>query len=511
MGAQLATLVETSRAVAETSGRREKVARLAAYLTSSSPEETAIAVAYLTGQVRQGRVGVGPAALRDAWPESAAADPTLTLAEVDAALDTLAAVQGPGSQAERQRLLRGLLVRATSAEQEFLARLLYGELRQGALEGVMVEAVARAADVPVAEVRRAHMLTGDLPATARIALAEGVTGLRKQGLRLFRPIEPMLAQPADAVDDALERLGLAALEYKLDGARVQVHRSGDTVRVYTRNLNEVTDAVPELVEVVRTLPVGSLVLDGEAVTLDEAGRPLPFQTTMRRFGRKLDVAALRASLPLSSFFFDVLYLDGETLLDRPAGKRFEALGDVLPPGLQVPRLATADVGEAAAFLERARQAGHEGVMAKALDATYQAGARGQAWLKIKPAHTLDLVVLAAEWGHGRRHGWLSNLHLGARDPVGGGFIMLGKTFKGLTDAMLAWQTEHLLRLEVAREGHIVHVRPELVVEVVFNEVQASSRYPGGVALRFARVKRFRPDKRAEQADTIERVRAIHAA
>ncbi len=327
---------------------------------------------------------------------------------------------------------------------------------------------------------------------------------------MHRPLQPMLAQPADDIAAALALLGTAALEWKVDGARVQVHKAGDEIRVYTRNLNDVTASVPEIVEAMRDLPARELILDGEAIAVTPDGAPQPFQVTMRRFGRKLDVARMRAELPLAVYFFDCLYRDGVSLVDRPAHERFDALADAVPAPLVVPRLITADVGAAEAFYADALARGHEGVMAKALDATYEAGSRGASWLKVKRAHTLDLVVLAAEWGNGRRKGWLSNLHLGARDPAGG-WVMLGKTFKGMTDALLAWQTRELLARETRRDAYTVHVRPELVVEIAFNDLQESPEYPGGLALRFARVKGYRADKRAEDADTIETVRALHAA
>src|SRR5436305_1033121 len=363
---------------------------------------------------------------------------------------------------------------------------------------------------PADEVRRALMLAGELPEVARAVLTEGRPGLARFRLELFRPLQPMLASPAGDVSEALERLGEAAFELKLDGARVQVHKAGDEVRVYSRRGNEVTPAVPELVATVQALPARQAILDGEVIALRPDGAPLPFLVTMRRFGRKLDIARLRGELPLTSFFFDVLHLDGEDLLDRPAGERFAALGGAVP-GLTVPRIVTADAEEADAFFADALERGHEGMMAKALDAPYEAGRRGFAWLKIKPAHTLDLVILAAEWGHGRRQGWLSNLHLGARDPDNGGFVMLGKTFKGLTDEMLAWQTQKLQELALGTDSWTVYVRPELVVEVAFSDVQESPQYPGGMALRFARVKRYREDKTAEEADTIGTVRGIFEA
>jgi DNA ligase-1 len=417
-------------------------------------------------------------------------------------------VGGKGSAQERSRLLRGLWARATRVEQQFLGRLLLGELRQGALEGVVLDALARAAELPRAEVQRAFMTAGDLGSVARAILAGG-NGLAEFAIRLFRPVLPMLAETAATPAEALVRLGRAAFEFKLDGARIQVHKGADEVRVYSRRLNEVTAAVPEVVEVVRALPVRELILDGEVIALRGDGSPHPFQTTMSRFGRRLEVDRLRREVPLTPFFFDLLYLDGKSLLDLTQEQRYEFLRRSLPPQLLVTRTVTADPMEAQAFLDRALGQGHEGVMAKALDAQYEAGQRGQRWFKIKSVHTLDLVVLAAEWGSGRRRGWLSNLHLGARDAATGEFVMLGKTFKGMTDGILAWQTTRLQELEVRRDDYTVYVRPELVVEVAFNDVQSSSQYPGGVALRFARIKGYRPDKSAQDADTIETIREIH--
>ena len=505
---RLSDLVGTSGQVARASGRLEKVALLAALLRRLEPDEIEIAGAFLCGNLRQAKLGVGFAGVQAAAPDSAAASPTLTLSEVDAAFARVAGVAGKGSVGEKLRLLRELLARATRDEQRFLVSLVVGELRQGALEGLVVEAVAQAASVPAERVRRAVMAAGDLPSVAKAALLEGDAGLSRFAIRLFRPVLPMLADSADDVRDALARLGEAALEFKLDGARIQVHKSGDDVRIYSRRLNEVTGAVPELVEVVRALPARELILDGEAIALQPGGTPQPFQTTMRRFGRKLDVDRLRQELPLAPFFFDILYLDGDSLLDEPQERRFEALTEVLPGGIVIPRTVTGSGDAAQGFLDTALGRGHEGIMAKARDAPYEAGNRGQRWLKVKPAQTLDLAVLAAEWGHGRRRGWLSNLHLGARDTEGGGFVMLGKTFKGMTDEMLEWQTIRLLQLEISRDDYTVYVRPELVVEVAFNDVQASPQYPGGVALRFARVKRYRTDKTADQADTIAAVQAI---
>jgi DNA ligase-1 len=506
---KLVEVVQTSRRVAETSGRLEKIGLLASLLSSAPPEEIEIATAFLSGSLRQDRLGVGYAALQSAMPPCPAESPSLELSEVDAAFEQISRVSaGKGSIAERVRLLSELLARASRFEQEFLFRLVVGELRQGAVEGLMLEAVAKAAGVPAERVRRARMMTGDLPSVARAALAGDSTQLAGFVTQLFRPVHPMLAGSADDAEVAIEELGEAALEYKLDGARIQVHKAGDQVSVYSRRLNQVTSAVPELVDAVRALPARELILDGEVIALRSDGTPHPFQTTMSRFGRKLEIDRQRREVPLTPFFFDLLYLDGGALVDEPGRIRLTALLDAVPESMLIPRVLTSSSVDAQLFLQHALDAGHEGIMAKALDAAYEAGHRGRRWLKVKPANTLDLVVLAAEWGHGRRHGWLSNLHLGARDPAGG-FVMLGKTFKGMTDEMLEWQTGKLLELEVAREGITVHVRPELVVEVAFNEVQASTQYPGGVALRFARIKRYRTDKQAVEADTIGSVQQIY--
>ena len=502
-------LVQTSRRVAGTSGRLAKIEQLAQLLRRVDPEEIETAIAFLSGAPRQGRIGISYAALRAARSETPVATPTLKLASVDGVLQRLATTAGKGSAQVKEQLLRELFDRATAGEQEFLVRLGVGELRQGALEGLVTEAVARAAALDADAVRRATMLAGDLGRVAHAALTRGAAGLADFRIELFRPLQPMLAQAADDVRDALTRLGEAAFEYKLDGARIQVHKGRDRVRVFSRQLNDVTSAVPEVVVAAGRLALNEAILDGEAIALRADGTPLPFQVTMRRFGRKLDVARLQAELPLAAFFFDILYADGVALLDRPYAQRFAALAAAVPQEQRAPRLVTADASAAAAFFDRAIAAGHEGLMAKALAARYDAGARGAAWLKVKPAHTLDLVVLAAEWGHGRRRGRLSNLHLGARDPEEGGFVMLGKTFKGMTDEMLEWQTRELLARETHRDSYVVYVRPELVVEIAFNGIQASPQYPGGVALRFARVVRYRPDKGPDQADTIATVRELH--
>jgi DNA ligase-1 len=506
---ELHDVVETSRRVGATAARGAKIELLAGLLRRCPPRSVDVVVGMLAGAPRQGKIGIGYASLRAARAVPPAAAPTLTLADLDATLDRLIEVRGTGAGAARAAVLHELFARATADEQDFLARLVLGELRQGALEGLMVEAVAKAAGLPQSDVRRAVMMAGEVGVVARAALAEGRAGLDRFAIQLFRPVKPMLAQPAEDVEDALAILGRAALEYKLDGARIQAHKAEGEVRLFSRRLNDVTGAVPEIVEAVRGLPAREAILDGEAIALRPGGRPQPFQITMRRFGRKLDVAAMRGALPLDSFFFDALMLDGASLLDVPAEQRFDALCQALPASLLVPRIITSRRDEAAAFVEQALASGHEGVMAKALQAPYQAGARGKSWLKVKAATTLDLVVLAAEWGNGRRQGWLSNLHLGARDPAGG-FVMLGKTFKGLTDEMLAWQTEQFLAREVARDRYTVYLRPELVVEIAFNDIQASPHYPGGLALRFARVKGYRPDKRPDDADTIDTVRALYA-
>ncbi len=505
----LVEVAETSDAVASTAARLAKVDRLAACLRQLDANEVELAVAFLSGELRQRQIGVGYAALRDA--PAPAEHPSLTLVEVDAAFERIGRQAGPGSQRERRRLLADLFGRATATEQAFLRRLLSGELRQGALEGVMVEAVARAAGVPGTEVRRALMLRGALGAVAEAAFSEGVAGLRSFRLQVGRPLQPMLAQTAESIDAALERVRPAALEWKLDGGRVQIHRADSEVRVFTRTLDDITARVPELVEAALALPVRSVVLDGEAIALRADGRPHPFQVTASRIGSRLEIDKLRGSLPLTPFLFDVLHLDGEDLIDRPGAERHAAFAAAIPEALRMPRIVTGDLQVAAGFLKETLARGHEGVVAKSLAVPYEAGRRGGGWLKVKPRHTLDLVVLAAEWGHGRRRGWLSNLHLGARDPDSGGFVMLGKTFKGLTDELLAWQTGRFLELAVEQNEWLVRLRPELVVEVAFDGLQVSPRYPGGLALRFARVLRYRPDKRAGEADTVEAVRTIHLA
>jgi DNA ligase-1 len=495
----LAHLVAASQEVAETSARSRKVAILAELLQRLDPEEVAIATGLLSGVPRQGRVGVGYSTIYGI--ESApAGEPTLTVADLDTAISEVQAATGTGSGAQRRQILAGLLERATEAEAGFVKRLFTGELRQGALAGVMVDAVAKAAGVPAALARRALMLSGDLTRTAEIAMSGGEDGLRAVGFELFRPIFPMLASTAETVTDAFSSFDRASVEWKLDGIRIQVHRRGEEVRIYTRNLNEITHALPGIVEAVRRLGVEQAVLDGEAIWMGDDG-PAAFQDT---------VAQIDADAPpegISTFLFDLLHLDGEDLLDTPLEERAAKL-EAVAPQLRVPSILTSEPDEGERALEESLAAGHEGVVVKDAGSRYAAGRRGKAWLKVKPVRTYDLVVLGAEWGHGRRQGRLSNLHLGARDPGTGEFVMVGKTFKGMTDELLEWQTSELLRRETEQRGITVFVRPELVVEIALDGVQSSTRYPGGLALRFARVTRYRPDKQAEEADTIDDLRSL---
>ncbi|MFC4555663.1 ATP-dependent DNA ligase [Georgenia faecalis] len=500
----LTELAETSAALAATRSRLEKRALLAAALRAAEPEEVEVVATYLSGQVRQRRTGIGWRTLAAA--REPAATPTLTALGVDQALEEIAALTGPGSQAARAAAVAALLGTATATEQHFLAGLISGELRQGALDSLLLDAIAEAADVPVAAVRRAAMFSAESGPVARAALTGGAEALAAVGPEVGRPVRPMLASSAPTVAEALATMpGPVAVDTKVDGIRIQVHRRGDEVRIFTRSLDDITDRLPEVVDVVRALDVDTVVLDGEAVALDPDGRPRPFQVTGSRTASR-DTAALREKVPLTVYFFDLLHLDGADLLDRPAAERFAALDGVVPASATVPRRVSTDVAEVEAFFADVLARGHEGVVVKDLSATYDAGRRGAAWVKVKPRHTLDLVVLAVEWGSGRRQGTLSNIHLGARD--GDGFVMLGKTFKGMTDEMLAWQTQRFLALETHRDGHVVHVRPEQVVEVAFDGLQHSTRYPGGLALRFARVLRYREDKSAAEADTIDAVRAL---
>jgi DNA ligase-1 len=496
----LADLVDASARVGATRSRKVKVAALAEVLARAGPEEVGPAAAFLAGQLRQGRVGVGWG-LVSAVDVEPAPSPTLTVGDLDRAVDRLGGLSGPGSTGARTAVLAGLFGRATEAEADFLRRLLLGGLRQGALDALVIDGLAAAVGVPADVVRRAVMLDGDLSRVAVVAVTGREAGLCAIGLRLLRPVQPMLAATATDVREAIGACGLSSVEWKLDGARIQAHRDGDEVRLFTRNLNDVTARLPGVVRLVRSLPAGRLVLDGEVMGAADGERPDAFQDTMSRFGRHDGGGG-----DLGVRFFDLLHLDGRDLLDEPLLERSRLLEQVAGP-LRVPAVVTDDPDVAAEFAAGALRAGHEGVMVKGASSRYEAGRRGSAWRKVKPVQTLDLVVLGAEWGHGRRHGWLSNLHLGARGPDGG-FLMVGKTFKGLTDALLAWQTERLLELEVAREGIVVHVRPELVVEVALDGVLTSDRYPGGVSLRFARVRRYRPDKSPADADDIDTVRAI---
>jgi ATP-dependent DNA ligase I len=536
-------IASVSAEVAQVPARRAKIDLIAGLLARAEPDEVPLAVAFLSGELRQRQIGVGYAALSDLFAaradapgpvpqeSSPVAVPALTVAETDEVFAAIGAVTGAGSQAERRRLLAALFGRATEGERSFLVQLVAGELRQGALEGVMIEAVAKAAEVPAAEVRRALLLGGSLPAVARAALCgsadplgpgqeasapvDALTALRSFTLRVGRPLRPMLAAAAPSIEAALEKVSPAGIEWKIDGIRVQVHKRADQITVFTRTLDDITARVPEVVEAVLSIPAQAAVLDGEAVALFPDGRPRPFQVTASRAGTQVEVESRRGDVPLTTFFFDLLHLDGADLIDAPAQDRHAALARLLPAGLVIPRTVTGDPEVAGAFFADAVARGHEGVVLKSLTAPYATGRRGSEWIKVKPRHTLDLVILAAEWGHGRRRGWLSNLHLGARDPATGGHVMLGKTFKGLTDQMLTWQTGKLLELadsvppeDPALAHGVVRVRPELVVEIAFDGVQVSHRYPGGLALRFARVIRYRPDKSAAEADTIESVRAV---
>ena len=494
-------LARTSEAVASTTKRSDKVAAFADVFRRLAPGEIEPAVAFATGATLAGRLGVGWATLRDVRP-GPADEPSLTVGEVDRAVVALASISGAGSQARRRDALHDLLAAATEPEQRLIVGIIGGELRQGALDGVVAAGVAKAAGVTVGQVQRGAMFAGSLPVAARVALTEGAVGLAAIELTPAQPVQPMLASPANDVGDALANTGVASVEWKLDGARIQAHRSNGEVRLFTRNLNDVTDRLAGVARTVLDLPGGDLVLDGEVLGLDADGAPRRFQDTMGDFGA--DESGRGSGL--RGFFFDVLHADG-TLVDEPLSTRREVLAATVPEASRLPSIVTADAAEAAAFLDRAIAAGHEGVMVKALESSYDAGRRGGAWRKVKPVYTFDLVVLAVEWGHGRRQGWLSNLHLGARGSDQS-FVMVGKTFKGLTDELLRWQTERFLGLELGREGHVVHVRPDQVVEIAVDGVQVSTRYPGGVALRFARVRQYRHDKTAAEADTIDQVRSL---
>ncbi|MFJ4427531.1 ATP-dependent DNA ligase [Streptomyces bobili] len=505
----LTRLADVSREVAATAARSRKIALLAALFRDAQAQDVPIVIPYLAGRLPQGRLGIGWKAL--SRPVAPAAAPTLTVREVDARLTALGALSGPGSQAERARLVGELMGAATEDEQRFLIALITGEVRQGALDAVAVEGLAEATAVPPADVRRAVMLAGSLRTVAEALLTDGPAALERFRLTVGRPVLPMLAHTASSVAEAVGKLGACAVEEKLDGIRVQVHRDGATVRVYTRTLDDITDRLPELTSAARGLNGERFILDGEVIALDDAGRPRSFQETAGRVGSRADVATAAAAVPVSPVFFDALSVDGRDLLDLPFFERHAELARLVPEPMRVRRTVLAgeaDLQAAEDFLEETLARGHEGVVVKSLDAPYSAGRRGASWLKFKPVHTLDLVVLAAERGHGRRTGKLSNLHLGAR-TADGGFAMLGKTFKGMTDAMLTWQTGRLQELAVEDDGWVVTVRPELVVEIAYDGLQRSTRYPAGVTLRFARVVRYREDKRPEEADTVETLLAAH--
>ncbi|MFB8177428.1 ATP-dependent DNA ligase [Streptomyces sp. NPDC055966] len=507
----LARLAQVSRDVAATTARSRKTELLAELFRETAADDVPIVIPYLAGRLPQGRLGVGWKVL--SHPVPPVAGPTLTVRETDARLTELGAVSGPGAQAERARIVGALMGAATADEQGFLRGLLTGEVRQGALDAVAVEGLARATGADPAGVRRAVMLAGSVQAVAQVLLAEGPGALERFRLTVGRPVLPMLARSASSVAEAVRELGACAVEEKLDGIRVQVHRDGDTVRVHTRTLDDITDRLPEVTSAARELAGERFVLDGEVISFGGDGRPRSFQETAGRVGSRTDVAKAAGAVPVSPVFFDVLSVDGRDLLDLPFAERHAELARLVPEPMRVRRTVAAgieDIAEAERFLAETLARGHEGVVVKALDAPYSAGRRGAAWLKVKPVHTLDLVVLAAEWGHGRRTGKLSNLHLGAR-TADGGFAMLGKTFKGMTDVMLAWQTKRLRELAVddADDGRVVRVRPGLVVEIAYDGLQRSSRYPAGVTLRFARVVRYREDKRPEEADTVEALLAAH--
>jgi len=502
---KLRDLVQLSSTLRATPKKSEKVRLIAEFLRRTAGKETALAASYLTGTLPQGRIGIGRQITEEVLGGALLSCGFLTLNEVDRTFERIASERGSGSTDRRRTLLEALLRRADHPERRFLVDLLRGELRHGVLEGVVLDAVAEASRLPVADIRLGMMFCGNAGVVARTAIEEGAAGLSRFSIRLFSPISPMLAKSAADVEEALERLGKAAFEFKLDGARVQVHTGGGEVRIFTRQLQDITARLPELVESARSLSVREAILEGEVIALQASGRPHPFQVTMRCFGRVKDVEAICREIPLSYFFFDILYLDGKGVLALPSRERFEILAGIVSSSSMVSRRVTRDPQEAKRFLQSSFSEGHEGLMAKSLEAPYVAGQRGDHWLKIKGAKTLDLVVLGAEWGAGRRAGWLSNLHLGARDPQSGRWIMLGKTFKGLTDEILQWQTDKLLSLKTEVQGNVVFVHPELVVEIAFADLQQSPRYPAGIALRLARVKRYRTDKSPSEADTLQTV------
>jgi DNA ligase-1 len=504
----LKDLVEISERVSATTKKKEKASLLAHLFKEAKGKEIFLAAFYLSGELPQGRLGIGWVMLQEAIKGSSSQPNPISLTDLDLYFEAIPKERGSGSSMRKIQTLREIFSRSDEKEKQFLIRLIMGEIRQGALEGLVLEAVAQAASLSLDHLRRSLMFSGNIGEVARVAIEKGASGLSRFQPKLFHPISPMLASPVEGEGEAIHRLGEAGWEYKIDGARIQVHKDRDQIRIFTRHLKEVTESVPEIVTLTKKFPIEKAIFEGEAIALREDGKPHPFQTTMRRFGRIQNVEGMREKIPLAPFFFDLLYLDGGSLLDTSYQERIRQFSERIFPEYLIPRIITADAKKVQDFLLRSLKAGHEGLMAKGLDSPYIAGQRGFLWLKIKPAQTLDLVILAAEWGHGRRKGWLSNLHLGARDAESGEFVMLGKTFKGLTDEMLRWQTKKLLELEIARDEWTVFVRPELVVEVAFNDIQESPHYPGGLALRFARVKRFREDKSPLETDTFQKVRAI---
>jgi DNA ligase-1 len=504
-------LVEVSKRVSATTRKKEKASLLAECLKHSQGEEIALAASYLSGQVPQGSLCIGWTILQKTLENLDERPRPLSLLEVNLFFDEITQSRGEGSVKKKVKALHDLFSSAREDEKEFLAGLIMGEVRQGALEGLVLEAIAQASGLAAERIQQGVMFSGNIGEVARVALEEGLEGFSRFQPKLFHPIIPMLANAAEGEGDALARWGQVACELKIDGARIQIHKNGEEIRVFTRHLKEVTERVPEIVAVARRFRLDKAIFEGETLAMRPDGRPLPFQTTMRRFGRVQDIERMKKEIPLTSYFFDLLYLDGEPLFDEPYRKRFELLCEGVPSEYQIPQIVTADEKVVREFLKKSLEAGHEGIMAKGVDSPYVAGHRGFYWLKIKPTKTLDLVILAAEWGHGRRKGWLSNLHLGARDPDSGQFVMLGKTFKGLTDEMLQWQTEKLFSLETHRDEWTVYVQPELVVEIAFNDLQESPRYPGGLALRFARVRHYREDKSLSEVDTIQRVQAMFEA
>ncbi|HYP74302.1 MAG TPA: ATP-dependent DNA ligase [Polyangiaceae bacterium] len=504
----LSEIVAASREVAATRSRLKKIARLSRVFSQLEREELPAAVGFMCGELRQGRLGLGPRSLQRLRSEPVPVSSAVSVLELDAVFQALEALSGKGVASEREQLLRALFARLNTEEREFVVRLILGELRQGALESIVLDALAEAAHVSSESIRKAMLFSGDAAEVAVSAFRGGEAELSAFSIQLFRPLRPMLAQSAKDAAEAFTRAAPAAVEYKLDGARIQLHREGERVAIYSRYGSDLSEALPEIVELGRSFRAESLVLDGEVIALRADGRPQPFQVTMQRVGRKLGVAAARLDLPLRAFFFDCMYADGQVFVDQSNGARWQALCAAVPPEARVSRVEVSSAEGAEAGLAGALASGNEGIVVKSLASTYEAGRRGAGWIKVKPAPTLDLVVLAAEWGSGRRKGRLSNLHLGARDPETGGFVMLGKTFKGLTDSMLAWQTEKFLELATERSEWLVKVRPEIVVEIAFDGLQKSSTYAGGLALRFARVKRYREDKPASDADTIQFVREL---